>query len=276
MRRSTIIGSGTAAFTAVFLAACGGGQAPIYTLQPTDAPLRYKLTSVGSQTVETPNGPAGGGFDTNAVMLLSLGDAASAGRAFSVKFQSFEAILDSQMGKNEVDGSSVVGPEFRGVVASGGAIRMTETPEVDAGVYDENSIVAMFPDLLAPLPPAGNNQSESWPHAYVLPSGGGLEGETSYTGTARFAGDTTWNGIKATVIVSEGDVHAEGRGTPQGAPGEVELRADGDASAVYVWDPATGVLLAMRAESQSVGSVSTMGFDLPLVLKSMREARLEK
>lgn len=275
MRQSTFMSTGLAVFTAVLAGACGGGQAPVYSLQPTDAPLRYTITAVGSQTVETPNGPAGGGFDTDAVVLLSLGEAASAGRAFSVKFESFDAILESQLGKNKVDGSSVVGPEFRGVVISGGAIRMTETPEVEAGVYDENSIVAMFPDLLAPLPPGGSNQVESWPHAYVLPSGGGLDGQASYTGTARFAGDTTWNGVPATVIVSEGTVHAEGRGTPQGAPGEVELSADGDASAVYVWDPRTGVLLAMRAESESVGAVTTMGFDLPLVLKSMREARLD-
>jgi len=276
MRRSTIIGAGAVSFTAALVAACGGGQAPIYSLQPTDAPLRYSIEAVGSQTVETPNGPAGGGFDTNAVILLSLGDAASGGRAFSARFESFDATLESQMGTTKVDGSSVVGPDFRGIVSSGGEIRMTGTPEVAAGVYDENSIVAMFPDILAPLPPGGVDQVESWPHAYALPSGGGLDGETSYTGTARFAGDTTWNGVAASVIVSKGTVHAEGRGTPQGAPGEVELSADGNASAVYVWDSKTGVLLAMRAESESTGVVTTMGLDLPLVLKSMREARLEK
>lgn len=134
MRQSTFMSTGLAVFTAVLAGACGGGQAPVYSLQPTDAPLRYTITAVGSQTVETPNGPAGGGFDTDAVVLLSLGEAASAGRAFSVKFESFNAILESQLGKNKVDGSSVVGPEFRGVVISGGAIRMTETPEVEAGV----------------------------------------------------------------------------------------------------------------------------------------------
>jgi len=259
---------------AALASACGGGRAPVYSFQPSETPLRYSINTEGSQTVETPNGPAGGGYDTQAVLLLAFGDEMTSGRSFSAIFETFESTLESQMGKQKVDGSVVTGQVFRGSVSSSGAIEIREKPEVKVGAYDQNSLVAMFPDLLTPLPPGGESVEGSWPHAYVLPSGGGLEGETSYTGTARFAGDTTWNGIAARVIVSEGRVHADGTGTPQGAPAEVELNADGDASAVYVWDPEAGVLLAMKAESQSMGLVTTMGFDLPLELTSTREAQL--
>ncbi len=261
---------------AILAASCTGGPPPVYTFQPTEAPLSYAFSGEGSQTVETPNGTAGGSYDTDAVMQLAIGEGADGGQAFSVVFESFESVLGSQMGEREVDGSPVVGPVFRGVVGPGGTIRMTEVPPLQAGAYDQNSVVAMFPDLLAPLPPAGEEVDESWPHAYVLPSGGGLEGETRYTGTARLAGDTTWNGIAAKVIVSEGSVHADGRGTPQGSPGEVKLDANGTARATYVWDPVSGVLLAMSGESTSEGTVSTMGLDLPIRLTSVRETRLRR
>ena len=273
-RQITKLAAGSMVATAILASACGGGRAPVYSLQPTETPLRYSINTEGSQTVETPNGPAGGSYDTDAVMLLSLSDAVSGGRAFAVTFDSFDSTLDGQMGQQKVDGSSVIGPQFLGIVGPDGAIEMTEKPELKAGAYDQNSLVAMFPDLLTPLPPGGEPVDGSWPHEYVLASGGGLDGETSYTGTARFVGDTTWNGIAARVIVSEGAVHADGKGTPQGAPGEVELTADGDARSVYIWDPETGVLLAMKAESQSEGVVTTMGFDLPLALASTRKARL--
>jgi hypothetical protein len=257
-----------------FASACGGSRAPVYTLQPSEAPLRYAIETEGSQTVETPNGPAGGSYDTDAFLLLTFGDEISDGRSFSAIFESFESTLQSQAGQQEIDGTPATNRVFRGSVTPTGAIEIREKPEVTVGAYDQNSLLAMFPDLLTPLPPGGEFVDGSWPHAYVLPSGGGLEGETSYTGSARFAGDTTWNGIAARVIVSEGRVHADGTGIPQGAPAEVELDADGDSRSVYVWDPEAGVLLAMRAESQSKGLVTTMGFDLPLELTSTREAQL--
>jgi hypothetical protein len=268
--------AGSVVAMAVLISACGGGRAPVYSLQPTETPLRYSISTEGSQTVETPNGPAGGGYETEAVVLLSFGDAVNGGSVFAATFDSFESTLDSQMGQQQVDGSSLTGHEFRGIVGPAGAIEMTEKPELKAGAYDQNSLAAMFSDLFAPLPPGGEPVDGGWPHAFVLPSGGGLDGETSYAGTARFVGDTTWNGIAARVIVSEGTVHADGTGTPQGAPGEIELVADGDARAVYVWDPETGILLAMKVESHSDGIVTTMGFDLPLALVSTREARLER
>jgi hypothetical protein len=53
--------SSAAVFAGVALAAaCSGGRAPVYSLQPSATPLRYSIATEGSQTVETPNGPAGG------------------------------------------------------------------------------------------------------------------------------------------------------------------------------------------------------------------------
>lgn len=274
MRHNTRVTVAVWVALAAFASACGGSRAPVYTLRQSESPLRYSISTEGSQTVETPNGPAGGGYDTDAVLLLAFGGEMSGGRSFSAIFESFDSTLESQMGEQKIDGTPATNQVFRGSVTTTGAIEIREKPEVTVGAYDQNSLLAMFPDLLTPLPPGGEPVDGSWPHAYVLPSGGGLEGETSYTGSARFAGDTTWNGIAARVIVSEGRVHAEGTGTPQGAPAEVELAAEGDSRSVYVWDPEAGVLLAMRAESQSDGLVTTMGFDLPLELTSIREAQL--
>ena len=274
MRQNTRVTAAVSVALAAFASACGGSRAPVYTLQQSESPLRYSINTEGSQTVETPNGPAGGGYDTDAVLLLAFGGEMSGGRSFSAIFESFDSTLESQMGEQKIDGTPATNQVFRGSVSTTGAIEIREKPEVTVGAYDQNSLLAMFPDLLTPLPPGGEPVDGSWPHAYVLPSGGGLEGETSYTGSARFAGDTTWNGIAARVIVSEGRVHAEGTGTPQGAPAEVELAAEGDSRSVYVWDPEAGVLLAVKAESQSNGLVTTMGFDLPLALTSIREAQL--
>ena len=274
MRQKTRVTAAGSVALAAFASACGGSRAPVYTLQQSESPLRYSINTEGSQTVETPNGPAGGGYDTDAVLLLAFGGEMSGGRSFSAIFESFDSTLESQMGEQKIDGTPATNQVFRGSVSTTGAIEIREKPEVTVGAYDQNSLLAMFPDLLTPLPPGGEPVDGSWPHSYVLPSGGGLEGETSYTGSARFAGDTTWNGIAARVIVSEGRVHAEGTGTPQGAPAEVILAAEGDSRSVYVWDPEAGVLLAVKAESQSNGLVTTMGFDLPLALTSIREAQL--
>ena len=92
-------------FTGFVAAACAGGPAPVYTLQPSEAPLRYAIETEGSQTVETPNGPAGGGYDTDAVLLLAFGGEISGGRSFSAIFESFESTLESQMGQQKVDGT---------------------------------------------------------------------------------------------------------------------------------------------------------------------------
>jgi hypothetical protein len=50
--------------------------------------------------------------------------------------------------------------------------------------------------------------------------------------------------------------------------------ADGTASATYLCDPGSGMLLAMQTESRSEGRVFTMGFDLPIEIRSERRAEL--
>ncbi|MCL7958617.1 MAG: hypothetical protein M8861_00345 [marine benthic group bacterium] len=261
---------------ALVAAACGGGRGPIYEHPETDSPLRYRFAMKGGQAVETPNGTTGGGFDTNAVMLLGIGPDSPEGRSFAVEFEAFDATLEGQMGSRKVDGASFIGPVFQGILGPAGSIELVNVPSVEEGAFDQNSLLAMFADLLAPLPPGGDASAGEWPHAWVLPAGGGIEGQTSYTGSARFAGDTIWNGIEARLIVSEGEVHLEGTGTPEGAPGDVVLDTDGTASATYIWDPSSGLLLAMKAESRSEGSVLAMGFNLPIEIRSDTRAELDR
>jgi hypothetical protein len=261
---------------ALVAAACGGGRGPVYQHPETDSPLRYRYAMEGGQAVETPNGTMGSGFDTNAVMLLNIGPVSPEGRSFAVELEAFDATLEGQMGSRRVDGESFIGPVFRGVLGPAGSIELVNVPSVEEGAFDQNSLFAMFTDLLAPLPPGGNASEGEWPHAWVLPAGGGIEGQTSYTGSARFAGDTIWNGIEARLIVSEGEIQLEGTGTPEGAPGEVVLDTDGVASATYVWDPSSRLLLAMKAESRSEGSVLAMGFDLPIEIRSATHAELDR
>jgi hypothetical protein len=66
----------------------------------------------------------------------------------------------------------------------------------------------------------------------------------------------------------------EGVGTPDGAPAEISLTVAGETISTYVWDPGSGVLLAMQAESRGKGTVSTMGLELPIELQSARSAEL--
>jgi hypothetical protein len=63
---------------------------------------------------------------------------------------------------------------------------------------------------------------------------------------------------------------------PSASPGEVDLTADGESITTCVWDPATGALVGMRSESSADGAVSTMGFDLPLEIRSTGRAELAR
>jgi hypothetical protein len=254
--------------------ACAGGRAPIYTLEPTAAPLRYAEESEGSQSVQTPAGPQGGESSTEAEILLDVGAASGVGRRFTAAFASFSATLTGAMGSMPVDGSALVGSEFTGVLAPDGAIVLGDLPKGAAGAFDAGSLAGVLPDLLAPLPPDGSDEAAPWPHRYTLPAGGGLAGEVSYEGEARFAGDTTFEGVPVRRIVSEGRVSVSGSGTPPGAPGEIALSTSGDAVTVYLWDDARGVLVASDAESDTEGTVSAMGFDLPMTVTWERRVRL--
>jgi len=85
-----------------------------------------------------------------------------------------------------------------------------------------------------------------------------------------------WNGIKATVFVSEGVVLMEGTGQPQGAPSEIELVNEVEARTLYIWDHGRGVLLAVEGAGEGGGDISTMGFSMPMTVYSSLSIQLDE
>ncbi len=259
---------------AVLAVGCGGGRAPVYDLRPTEAPLRYVDESEGTQTIETPAGPQGGEFRTEAELAVHLGPSTADGRNFKVVYESFDATVPGPAGPRNIDAAALGGTEITGVVGPDGSLSLAALPKAAAGSFDAASLAGILPDLLTPLPPDGSADRAPWPHRYTLPAGGGLRGEIVYDGEARFAGDTTVNGTPVRRIVSEGRVTVTASGSPAGAPGEIDMAVEGEARTEYLWDPVRGVLVASDAESETEGTVSTMGFDLPMTMGMERRIRL--
>ncbi|MDT8436246.1 MAG: hypothetical protein RRA92_05765 [Gemmatimonadota bacterium] len=256
--------------------ACSGGSDPAWTLRPTPEPLRYELASEVSNFVETPGGPTGTDITTESEVAVSIGAVTAGGqRPFSVTYASFEATVDAGLGApSRVDGGGFAGLRIAGASGPAGALAFDSLPDVSAGSFDAGSLAGVVPDLLPALPPGGDAAAGPWDHGFTMPMGGGVSGEITYSGTARFAGDTTWEGISARRILSEGRVTFEGSGTPAGAPGPIEMKAEGDSRTLYVWDPARGVLLASESESEASGTVRAMGFDMPLVVRAESRTRV--
>jgi hypothetical protein len=102
--------------------------------------------------------------------------------------------------------------------------------------------------------------------------------ETSYDGTASFAGDTTWNGVAARVILSEGTTTTTGRGTPEGAPGEIEFTMSGKTVIRYIWDPRGGTMLASNSSTEAEGEIEViaMGMTMPISYRGGSDVRLAR
>jgi len=246
------------------LAACASSGAPIYEYRPTESPLRYELTAHISNEIETPGGTQTSGGESDATFTASIGERTDSGTVFSVTFESFRAAASGDLGSGEVDGGAVEGTKFVAVLKDGGVVDIIEAPEIDLEGISADDLAGVVIGLLMPLPPGGADTSESWPHIVEAPVGSGLDGSSAYTGTARMAGDTTWNGVPAEVIVSEGKWVLTGAGTPPGSPAPIELTMEGTSSTTYYWDSARGVMLSAEASSQGSGSVATMGFEMPI------------
>ncbi len=99
---------------------------------------------------------------------------------------------------------------------------------------------------------------------------------STYEGEARFAGDTTWNGRAARVIVSQGISTVTGRGTPASAPGEIVFEFSGESITRYIWDPEHGVMLASSTSASGGGEleVLSMQMRMPMTYEGNREVRL--
>jgi hypothetical protein len=256
---------------------CGGSRGPIYEFQPTEEPLRYTLSSEGGNEIETPSGDQGATYSSEAALTLQFGDATEEGTPFTATIESIVLETGGDFGGTTIDlTEDIAGQPFRGSMASDGSLTFTEMPELARENLSSADMARVASALLFPLPPGGDLAVGGWTHRVTLPMGGGLEGESFYDGTMTMAGDTTWNDIEATVFVSEGVVHMEGTGQPQGAPSEIDLVNDVEARTVYIWDHGRGVLLAVEGSGEGGGDISTMGFSMPMAVHSSLSIQLEK
>lgn len=255
---------------ASLLAACASsGSGPIYELRPTAVPLTYVLSSEGSNDIETPAGSQGATYSSEATLVLEIGEELEGGRSFVVTVESFSFETGGDFGAMSDDlTETVAGKPFRGVISPEGGVTFTESPQFSKGSVSTDDLERVVSELLFPLPPGGDPSVGSWPHRVNLAVGSGLEGTSVYDGEMTVAGDTVWNGIPATLMVSEGTVTIEATGQPAGAPAEIELANEVAARTVYVWDPARGVLLQVRATGSGGGDISTMGFSMPMAVFS--------
>lgn len=254
----------------LFAGACASsGSGPIYELRPTSAPLTYVVSSEGSNEIETPGGLQGSTFSSEAMLTFEVGEATGAGRTFTAVFESMTLETGGDFGGSSQDlGEELAGQPFRGVIAPDGDVSFTESPEFQRGSTTTHDLENLVAGIVFPLPPGGDPSAGPWPHRMTMPTGGGMDGEAAYEGTMTLVGDTVWNGIEATVMASEGLATVVASGMPEGAPAEVDVVTEVESRTVYVWDPARGVLLEARAASEGAGDVSTMGFDMPMVVAS--------
>lgn len=260
---------------ALVLAAGACSSAPIYTFQPTDAPLKYTLSSEGGNEIETPAGTQGAQYTSDATLTLDFGSAVEEGMPFTVTIESIVLETGGDFGGTTMDLSEdLAGKPFRGFMAADGALTFTEVPEFVRDNLSVSDMQRVVSALLFPLPPGGNMAVGSWAHTVTLPMGGGLEGESIYNGTMSMAGDTTWNGTPATLFVSEGVVSMSGTGQPQGAPAEIELDNEVEARTLYFWDHSRGVLLAVQGSGEGGGDISTMGFSMDMSVHSKLDIQL--
>ena len=259
----------------VLAAGACSSAGPIYTFQPTDGPLQYTLSSEGGNEIDTPAGTQGATYTSEATLTMEMGAATDDGMPFTVTIESIVLETGGDFGGTTLDLSEgLAGKPFKGTMASDGSLVFHEMPEFardNLSVADMQRVVSA---LLFPLPPGGDVAVGSWRHAVTLPMGGGLEGESVYDGMIAMAGDTVWNGIPATLFVSEGVVTMSGTGQPQGAPAEIELANEVEARTLYFWDHARGVLLAIEGSGEGGGDISTMGFSMPMAVHSKLDIRL--
>ncbi|MGI9038168.1 MAG: hypothetical protein ACR2GQ_04810 [Gemmatimonadota bacterium] len=241
------------------LLACGGGTPapePIYVLGGGAGPLRYVMESENSTLITIPGGGEQKVESTSAATFtLEYGQPSPTGVPFTVVFESFELT-----GGGPVDPGAFLNQPIRGVVDSAGSVHVTEAPEFEAPVpgLSGEALGQMIGPLAVPLPPGGAPTEEAWPVTRTTRAGGGLEGESTFEGTASFVPGTEWEGRPARTIVAEGAVSQSASGTPPGAPGEVEVNSSGTARTTYAWDPARGVVLHVSQETAAEGDLAVV------------------
>jgi len=262
--------------TAVFATACASAAVtPGFEFQPATGPLRYTMHAVNGQVVETPMGVQEGTATTDITFVMDIGGPTAGGLAVSMVLESLEGKSTEQ---GSYQGGDLIGKPYKGTLRPDGTVEITDGPETPASLsnlFDPREIMS---ELLPPLPPPDQVGAESWPFRRETTSETSMSITSVTVGTARIAGDTTWNGQAAQVIVTEGEAELTGSGTPPGSPGELELVVTGPVFVRYVWDGARGVMLASSSTAELTGDVTVvgMGMSFPISFTGDAEVTLQR
>ncbi|MEE9132858.1 MAG: hypothetical protein V3U13_04795 [Gemmatimonadota bacterium] len=261
----------------LFLAGCAGAGA-IYEFRPTEGPLLYHITDHGQLLIDTPVGEQRSTDSTQATVAIEIGKGDAEGREVSVTFEALQLWAGGDFPARHTEGGELIGRPFRGTLSRTGSIKVTAGPDISKELSAVTDPSALFTELLAPLPPGGESEADAWPHRTSFSTQAAMSMQASYDGTASFAGDTTWNGQAARIIVSEGITTATAHGTPAGAPGEVEFTYTGRSTTRYIWDPERGVMLASSASIKAKGEleVRSMQMKMPITYEGSRQVALLK
>ncbi len=266
------------AISSLFLLACASAGGPVFEFAPSDTPLRYDANTFNRLQVETPDGNMISNDTVRTTVAVDIGAPNEGGRSVSTEFEAVHVKVTGNMANQQLEGRELVGKPFRGTLRPNGTIEVSEAPDLSGQLSQIFDPAALFAELLAPLPPNADADAESWPVNTVVTSKAGWTVTAKFDGTARFAGDTTWNGQAARLIVSEGTFALEGRGMPAGAPSEVEMSMNGTSTRRYVWDASRGIMLASRNETDAEGVVVVLDFDLalPTMARNVQEVMLRR
>lgn len=248
---------------AVLLAGCAAGVATaLYEFRPTPEPLRYQLSEQTTVVVETPQGNQRSTDTSSATIRLTVGDAAAGGRRVTAAYEALEVRSGGDMGSLRISGGDLIGRDFAGTLAPDGRITVEHEPAIPREVSQYVDPGAWLEDLFPPLPADPN--AASWPVEREVTSEAAMTVTVRYVGVARFAGDTTWNGRAARIILFEGEFSMRGQGQPAGAPAPLEMSIGGKATRRFVWDARRGVMLAASSEADGSGVLELVGMNFSI------------
>jgi hypothetical protein len=258
-------------FAAALSTACASsGARPTFDFQPESGPLRYVMTAEDVNLVETPMGSQETSSTSELTLLLETGQTAGNGVAMTATIESLEGSSSEQ---GSFSGAALVGKPYTGTILPDGTIEIADGPETPSALKQFLDPRGMLKEFLVPLPPSDG--VESWPVRRETLWDQAIEMTSVTAGTARIAGDTTWNGVAAKIIVLEGTIELSGSGMPEGSPAELEFAAQGPATLRYIWDATRGVMLGATSEAEISGEVTVVGMGMTVPIVFMGTGTIE-
>jgi hypothetical protein len=264
----------TALFAATFATGCAsGGPSMTFGFQPASGSLRYVVTAEDRNIVETPMGTQETSSTSRMTLVLETGQRTDAGVAMTATFEDLEGSSSERGG---FSGGELLGQPYSGTILPDGVIEITDGPETPTALKEFVDPRGFLREFLVPLPP--DDQTESWAVRRETTWDQAIEMTSVTTGTARMAGDTTWNGVPARIIVFDATISLSGSGMPAGSPSELEFAAEGPATMRFVWDARRGVMLAGTSEAEMSGEVTVvgMGMTVPIVFEGTGSIELQR